>query len=37
MILTGPLPKMSFWKMSDRLACGSTEKTSTFLPCEASQ
>jgi len=32
-----PLPKMSFWKMSVREACGSTEKTRTFFPCEASQ
>ena len=30
MISTGPLPKMSRLKMSDRLACGSTEKTSTL-------
>jgi hypothetical protein len=30
MILTGPLPKISFWKISDKLACGSTEKTRTF-------
>src|SRR2546422_6077825 len=37
MIFTAPLPKMSCWKMSDRLACGSTEKTSTRLPCWASQ
>ena len=37
MIWTGPLPKMSFWKMSVRLAWGSTEKTSTLLPGLASQ
>ncbi len=37
MILTGPFPKMSFWKMSVREACGSTEKTRTFLPWDASQ
>ena len=37
MIFTGPLPKMSFWKMSLSEACGSTEKTSTLCPCCASQ
>ncbi len=37
MIGTGPLPKMSRWKMSERLAWGSTEKRSTRLPCRASQ
>ena len=37
MILTGPLPKMSRWKMSVSEAWGSTENTSTFLPCFASQ
>src|SRR5712692_2717420 len=37
MIGTGPLPKMSFWKMSERLAWGSTEKRSTRLPWLASQ
>ena len=36
MIFTGPFPKMSFWKMSVREACGSTEKTRTFFPCDAS-
>src|SRR5437667_5679318 len=37
MIGTGPLPKMSRWKMSERLACGSTENKSTRLPWLASQ
>ena len=37
MIWTGPLPKMSRWKMSERLAWGSTEKTSTRLPLRANQ
>src|ERR671919_154421 len=37
MIFTGPCPKMSRSKMSDRLACGSTEKTRTLWPCCASQ
>src|SRR2546429_231394 len=37
MIGTGPLPKMSRWKMSERLACGSTEKRRTRLPWRASQ
>jgi len=37
MIETGPLPKMSRWKISDRLACGSTEKSRTFFPWLASQ
>jgi hypothetical protein len=37
MIFTGPLPKMSCWKMSERLAWGSTENTSTLWPCRASQ
>jgi hypothetical protein len=33
---TGPLPKMSRWKMSVREAWGSTEKTRTFFPWLAS-
>src|SRR5712692_477751 len=37
LILTAPLPKISCWKISLKLACGSTENTSTFLPCSASQ
>src|SRR6266508_2988686 len=37
MIFTGPLPKMSCWKMSDRLAWGSTENTSTLWPRRANQ
>jgi hypothetical protein len=37
MIGTGPRPKMSRSKMSERLACGSTEKSSTRLPWLASQ
>src|SRR5918996_3438017 len=36
MIFTGPWPKMSRWKMSDRLAWGSTENTKTFCPRLAS-
>jgi hypothetical protein len=36
-ICTGPCPKMSRSKMSDRLAWGSTENTSTRWPCSASQ
>jgi len=35
-ISTGPLPKMSRWKMSERLAWGSTENTSTLFPRRAS-
>src|SRR6266545_3879306 len=35
-IWTWPLPKISCWKMSERLAWGSTENTSTLLPCRAS-
>jgi hypothetical protein len=30
-----PLPKMSFWNMSESDACGSTEKTRTLCPCRA--
>src|ERR671914_1851691 len=37
MTCTGPLPKMSRWNMSERLAWGSTLKTRTRLPCCASQ
>src|SRR3989442_7477959 len=37
MIDTGPLPKISRSKMSDRLAGGSTEKRSTRFPWLASQ
>src|SRR5713226_6632953 len=37
MIETGPLPKISRRKMSERLACGSTENSRTFFPWRASQ